>query len=242
MDPKYYSQYSRRYSHGLDERDVEQVTLVTAQLALATNRSSVSSLSFLADVYTINIKQTIQHSYASAQIFLLYIQALDLYMNVDDADMNRAEIRVKINAVNELLTYISNDTRSMLNLSEQINSSYVYLDFVQDNSTRFNRYMPPLQLSIADAEEIALRLNQICGEAASKVLGSDGIHWVFEHIQSVPPPIEDPCFDVEIFTSEEFECTESIRGLESDVQVEQMDAGSVDSIDRLQMRMKELRG
>lgn len=141
MDERYYSQYFRRYGQNITEREIEELSMVSA--VLSPLRKKPTPLQILSDCVCVSAGRPMMYSFVAAQIFVSFMSELLNACNRSESSVSFTVIRNKLSAVSDSLNAGSN--RSVIDIEHLISAladSYRHLDFVQDNTTTSSRRIP----------------------------------------------------------------------------------------------------
>jgi hypothetical protein len=168
LDGQYYSQYFKRYGQDLDERDVEAVSIVGT--LLATQAKYPTPVMSLAD--TLSTTYNTEYSYMVCQVFVSYCHQLTKRLERDLLDADTAALRAKVAGVVDVILECSQtNTTSLSHLAQEIQRSYEFLEFIQDNSSAAHRSMSHVKVPMVEYQRLR---THILGTCLSSVQWSPG--------------------------------------------------------------------
>ena len=138
MDDRYYSQYFRRYGQNITEREIEELSVLSA--VLSPLRKMPTPLQILADSVCLTAERSPMSSYVDAQLFVSFMSELLKKCNCSENSVSLAIIRGKLSAVSDSINAGSSQSLNGIEyLVSRLAESYRYLDSVQDNTTAPSR-------------------------------------------------------------------------------------------------------
>lgn len=233
MDPNHYSQYSKRYGAGLDERDIEEAGI--ASIALSSCFAGVNPVHLVADALLASTDTLAKHSFVSAQLALHYLHELHQFAFDEDASADRAVFRSKLTGVHHLLLASANVSDLAL-FAEHIRISYSNLQRIQDNSTAPLRTLPVAHWMDEDYDELKSLLSDKCGASPMVQLSLGALRNIVQGTRLDEASImrysrEEPWESSYVMVEEDL----------SNEEKDELKEVDVDDVDRFRRRLRDLR-
>lgn len=160
MDDRYYSQYFRRYGQNITEREIEELSLVSA--VLTPFRRAPTPLQIITDYLTLPSRCSTGHTFLAAQLFIsLLSQLRTTSANSEDA-VSYTLLHNRLAAVTESLSSASNGSIPSLSFFiDKLAESYKFLEYIQDNTTAPSRQRSTPCMSMTDCLVLTQEISRI---------------------------------------------------------------------------------
>ena len=160
MDDRYYSQYFRRYGQNITEREIEELSLVSA--VLTPFRRAPTPLQIIADYLTLPSRSSTGHTFLTAQLFISLLTQLRTTSAHSEDAVSYTLLHNRLSAVTESISSASNGSIPSLSFFiEKLAESYKFLEYIQDNTSAPSRQRSIPCMSTTDCLLLTQEISRI---------------------------------------------------------------------------------